>query len=82
VPISLIVLAFMFATLGGILVPIVFAAITIPTTLGGVWILAHLLEMATYVTNIVTLLGIAIASSATSCCCGRSARSSCRSRRC
>jgi RND superfamily putative drug exporter len=60
-PIALIVLGFMFATLGGILVPIVFAAITIPTTLGGVWILAHLLEMATYVTNIVTLLGIAIA---------------------
>jgi uncharacterized membrane protein YdfJ with MMPL/SSD domain len=60
-PIALLVLAFMFATLGGILVPIVFAAITIPTTLGGVWILAHLLEMATYVTNIVTLLGIAIA---------------------
>jgi uncharacterized membrane protein YdfJ with MMPL/SSD domain len=60
-PIALIVLAFMFATLGGILVPIVFALITIPTTLGGVWILAHLMEMATYVTNIVTLIGIAIA---------------------
>jgi uncharacterized membrane protein YdfJ with MMPL/SSD domain len=60
-PISLIVLAFMFATLGGILVPIVFAAITIPTTLGGVWIVAHTMEMATYVTNIVTLIGIAIA---------------------
>jgi uncharacterized membrane protein YdfJ with MMPL/SSD domain len=61
VPIALIVLAFMFATLGGILVPIVFALITIPTTLGGVWILAHTMEMATYVTNIVTLIGIAIA---------------------
>jgi len=60
-PISLLVLAFMFATLGGIVVPVAFAAITIPTTLGGVWILAHTLEMATYVTNIVTLLGIAIA---------------------
>jgi uncharacterized membrane protein YdfJ with MMPL/SSD domain len=60
-PIALIVLAFMFATLGGILVPIVFALITIPTTLGGVWILAHTMQMATYVTNIVTLIGIAIA---------------------
>jgi RND superfamily putative drug exporter len=61
IPIALIVLAFMFATLGGIAVPLVFAAITIPTTLGGVWIVAHLLEMATYVTNIVSLIGIAIA---------------------
>jgi uncharacterized membrane protein YdfJ with MMPL/SSD domain len=61
IPIALIVLAFMFATLGGIAVPIAFAAITIPTTLGGVWIVAHLTEMATYVTNIVSLIGIAIA---------------------
>jgi RND superfamily putative drug exporter len=60
-PIALLVLAYMFATLGGILVPIVFAAITIPATLGGVWIIANLMEMATYVTNIVTLIGIAIA---------------------
>jgi len=61
IPISLVVLAFMFATLGGILVPLAFAAITIPTTLGGVWIAAHFTEMATYVTNIVSLIGIAIA---------------------
>ncbi len=61
VPVALLVLVFMFATLGGIVVPLVFALITIPTTLGGVWILAHLMEMATYVTNIVSLLGIAIA---------------------
>jgi uncharacterized membrane protein YdfJ with MMPL/SSD domain len=61
VPIALLVLAFMFGTLGGIVVPIAFAAITIPTTLGGVWIAAHLMSMATYVTNIVSLIGIAIA---------------------
>ncbi len=61
IPIALIVLAYMFATLGGIAVPLLFAAITIPTTLGGVWVVAHLIEMATYVTNIVSLIGIAIA---------------------
>ena len=61
IPIALIVLVFMFATLGGIAVPIAFAAITIPTTLGGVWIAAHLISMATYVTNIVSLIGVAIA---------------------
>ncbi len=61
IPIALLVLAFMFGTLGGIVVPLVFALVTIPTTLGGIWILAHVLDMATYVTNIVTLLGLAIA---------------------
>ncbi len=61
IPIALIVLLFMFGTLGAVVVPIAFAAITIPTTLGGVWIVAHMLEMATYVTNIVSLIGIAIA---------------------
>jgi RND superfamily putative drug exporter len=61
IPIALLVLVYMFATLGGVMVPIVFALITIPTTLGGVWIVAHLMEMATYVTNIVSLIGIAIA---------------------
>ena len=60
-PVSLIVLAFMFATLGGIVIPLAFALLTIPTTLGGVWIVAHFMSMATYVTNIVSLIGIAIA---------------------
>jgi RND superfamily putative drug exporter len=61
VPIALIVLAFMFGTAGGIAVPLVFAAITIPTTLGLVWIFAHVMDMAIYVTNIVALIGFAIA---------------------
>jgi RND superfamily putative drug exporter len=60
-PVALLVLVFMFGTLGGIVVPIVFALVTIPTTLGGVWVLAHVMSMATYVTNIVSLIGIAIA---------------------
>ncbi|MBV9472796.1 MAG: MMPL family transporter, partial [Solirubrobacterales bacterium] len=61
VPIAVVVLAFMFATLGAIVVPLLFAAVTITTTLGLVWIVAHLTTMATYVTNIVSLIGIAIA---------------------
>jgi len=59
-PIALIVLIFMFGTLGGILVPILFAAVSIPTTLGFVWIAAHLMDMANYVQNIVTLIGLAM----------------------
>jgi putative drug exporter of the RND superfamily len=61
VPIALLVLLFMFGTLGGALVPFVFAAATIPTTLGIVWVLAHYTDMAIYVENIVTLIGLAIA---------------------
>jgi uncharacterized membrane protein YdfJ with MMPL/SSD domain len=61
IPIALIVLAFMFGTLGGIAVPFAFAAVTIPSTLGAIWIVAHFMDMAVYVTNIVTLIGLAIA---------------------
>jgi RND superfamily putative drug exporter len=61
VPIALLVMVFMFGTLGGIAVPVAFAAITIPVALGFVWIFAHVMEMAIYVTNIVALIGLAIA---------------------
>jgi RND superfamily putative drug exporter len=61
VPVALLVMLFMFGTLGGIVVPFLFAAVTIPTTLGLVWIFAHTMDMAIYVTNIVTLIGFAIA---------------------
>jgi RND superfamily putative drug exporter len=61
VPIAIIVLLFMFGTLGAVSVPILFALCTLPTTLGLVWIAAHLGNMAQYVTNIVTLIGLAIA---------------------
>ncbi len=61
IPVALLVMVFMFGTLGGIAVPVVFAAVTIPTTLGFVWVFANLMEMAIYVTNIVALIGLAIA---------------------
>jgi RND superfamily putative drug exporter len=61
VPIALIVLLFMFGTLGAVIVPFIFAFATIPTTLGLVWVIAHLGSTAEYVTNIVTLIGFAIA---------------------
>src|SRR3954470_24832976 len=61
VPIAILVMVVMFGTLGGIFVPIVFAGITIPVTLGLVWIFAHTMDMAIYVTNIVALIGLAIA---------------------
>src|SRR4029077_2115258 len=61
VPIALLVLLFMFGTLGAVIVPLAFALTTLPTTLGLVWVVAHFGNMAQYVTNIVTLIGLAIA---------------------
>jgi uncharacterized membrane protein YdfJ with MMPL/SSD domain len=61
IPIALAVLAFMLGTLGAIAVPLLFALVTIPVTLGIIWIVAHVMDMAIYVTNIVTLIGLAIA---------------------
>jgi RND superfamily putative drug exporter len=61
VPIAVLVMAFMFGTLVAIAVPLVFALMTIPATLGAVWIFAHFMDMAIYIQNIVTLIGVAIA---------------------
>jgi RND superfamily putative drug exporter len=61
IPVALFVMLFMFGTVGGIAVPFAFAAVTIPTTLGAVFIVAHFMNMAIYVQNIVTLIGFAIA---------------------
>jgi RND superfamily putative drug exporter len=60
-PIALLVLAFMLGTLGAIAVPFAFAFVSIPVTLGFVWVFANFIDMATYVQNIVTLIGLAIA---------------------
>ncbi|MGZ6695197.1 MAG: MMPL family transporter [Solirubrobacteraceae bacterium] len=59
--VALFVMGFMFGTVGALAVPFIFAFATIPTTLGLVWVLAHYMDMAIYVENIVTLIGIAIA---------------------
>jgi RND superfamily putative drug exporter len=61
VPVAILVMAFMFGTAGAFVVPLLFALVTIPITLGLVWIFAHYMDMAIYVTNIVTLIGFAIA---------------------
>ena len=54
-------LLIVFGTLTATLVPLLMAAGTVPVTLGLLWLLAHELNMAIYVTNLVTLIGIAIA---------------------
>jgi uncharacterized membrane protein YdfJ with MMPL/SSD domain len=60
VPIALLLLVFTFGTLA-FLVPFVFALVTIPTTLGLVWVFANVMELNTYITNMVSLVGLGIA---------------------
>lgn len=60
VPIALLILMFTFGTLA-FLIPFTFAAVTIPTTLAIVWIFANVMELSTYLENLVTLIGLGIA---------------------
>jgi RND superfamily putative drug exporter len=61
IPIAVLVLLIVFGTATAALVPLLMAAGTVPVTLGLLWIVAHEMNMAIYVTNLVTLIGIAIA---------------------
>jgi RND superfamily putative drug exporter len=61
IPVAILVMAFIFGTLAGVAVPLAFAAVSIPSSLGAVWVFAHFMSMATYVENIVVLIGLAIA---------------------
>ncbi|MEX2614180.1 MAG: MMPL family transporter, partial [Gaiellaceae bacterium] len=60
VPIALLILVFTFGTLA-FLLPFAFVIVTIPTTLGIIWIFANFMELTTYLTNLVTLIGLGIA---------------------
>src|SRR6266540_1318102 len=61
VPIALAVLLAVFGLSFAATIPFLFAAATITGTLGIVFIFAHYLTMATYVTNLVQLIGLGIA---------------------
>jgi RND superfamily putative drug exporter len=60
-PIALVVLLAVFGLSWAITSPFLFAGSTIMGTLGIVYLLAHELTMATYVTNLVQLIGLGIA---------------------
>ena len=60
-PAAALVLLFIFGTLSAALVPIVLGLVTVPTTLGVIWLVAHEVTMAIYVQNLVSIIGIAIA---------------------
>ena len=60
-PIALLVLLSVFGLSFATTMPFLFAAVTITGTLGVVYIAAHYMVMATYVTNLVQLIGLGIA---------------------
>ena len=60
IPIALLILIFVFGTLA-FLLPFMFAAAAIPTTLGIIWIFANFMELTTYLQNLVMLIGFGIA---------------------
>ena len=60
-PIALAVLLAVFGLSFAVLMPFIVAACTITATLGIVWVVAHYLTTAIYVTNLVQLIGLGIA---------------------
>jgi len=60
IPIALVILIFVFGTLS-FLFPFMLAAFAIPVTLAGVWVFANFMTLSTYLTNMVTLIGLGIA---------------------
>src|SRR5262245_44288741 len=60
IPIAALLLIFVFGSLS-FLLPLLFAGVTIPTTLGIVWLFAKNMELSTYVQNMVMLIGLGIA---------------------
>jgi RND superfamily putative drug exporter len=60
-PIAVAVLLAVFGVSLAVAIPFLFAFCTIFATLGIVWIVAHQMDMAIYVTNLVFLIGLGIA---------------------
>ncbi len=60
-PIALLVLLAVFGLSAAVTMPFLFAGSTIMGTLGIVYVAAHYMTMATYVTNLVQLIGLGIA---------------------
>lgn len=60
IPIAMAILIFVFGSLA-FLLPLMLAAAAIPVTLGFLWIFANFMELSTYLTNLVMLIGLGIA---------------------
>jgi len=60
-PVAIAILLVVFGLSAAVTIPLLFAACTIMGTLGVVYLVAHQVTMATYVTNLVQLIGLGIA---------------------
>ncbi len=60
IPIALVILIAVFGTLA-FLIPFAFAISVIPATIGVVYLFANFMELSTYVTQLVSLIGLGIA---------------------
>jgi uncharacterized membrane protein YdfJ with MMPL/SSD domain len=60
-PFAALILVLVFASLVAAGLPLVVAALAIPTSLGGVFLAAQVTELSIYVQNVATMLGLALA---------------------
>ena len=60
-PFAALILILVFASLLAAGLPLLVAALAIPTTLGGVYLAAQVTELSIYVQNVATMLGLALA---------------------
>jgi len=60
-PVALLILVLVFASFVAAGMPLLVAALAIPTALGGVYLVAQVTELSIYVQNIATMLGLALA---------------------
>jgi uncharacterized membrane protein YdfJ with MMPL/SSD domain len=60
-PFALLILLAVFASVIAAGLPLLVAALTIPTTLGGLFVVAQFTDLSIYVQNVATMLGLALA---------------------
>lgn len=60
-PIALLILLAVFGTLVGASLPLIIAGFAMPTAFAGISLLARVTEMSIFVTNIATMIGLALA---------------------
>ncbi len=59
-PIAMLILLVVFGTLVGAVLPIVIAGMALPASMAGIGLLANVTEMSIFVTNVATMIGLAL----------------------
>ncbi|MEO7295053.1 MAG: MMPL family transporter [Candidatus Limnocylindria bacterium] len=59
-PIAMLILLAVFGTLVGALLPILIAAVALPSSMAVIGLLANVTEMSIFVTNVATMIGLAL----------------------